>query len=249
MVRFFRAGSSSISSYGAIICAVFAILYYNRFREREVAASELAVQLSQAQLRALRMQLNPHFLFNALNTIAMLVRKEDGDAAVKMLAGLSDLLRYALDDDAAHEVPLAGELAFLERYLAIERTRFRDRLRVTVDVDADVFDALVPNLILQPLVENAVRYGVAPRAAGGAIRISASRTGSELVLTVSDDGPGLANEASMSVGVGFTNTRERLTRLYGEPGKLTFANASAGGAVVTITIPWHTRPIVAELAP
>ncbi len=233
--------------YAAIICAVFAILYYNRFREREVAASELAVQLSQAQLRALRMQLNPHFLFNALNTIAMLVRKEDGHAAVRMLAGLSDLLRYALDDDAADEVPLAGELAFLDRYLAIERTRFGDRLRVTVDVDAHVLDALVPNLILQPLVENAVRYGVAPRAAGGAICISASRTGSELVLAVSDDGPGLADEASMSAGVGLTNTRERLARLYGVTGTLAIANASAG-VVVRITIPYHTAPLVTRLA-
>jgi two-component system, LytTR family, sensor kinase len=231
--------------YAAVIAAVQAVEYWRRGRAHELAAARLGMELSQAQLRALQMQLRPHFLFNTLNTVAMLVRTNDGAGAVRMLAGLSDLLRQMLDDGAAHEVPLHEELAFLDSYLSIERTRFHDRLHIAMAVPPATLDAYLPRLVLQPLVENAIRHGVARRTAGGTLTISGARVGDALSVVVRDDGPGPSTDGrGTGDGVGLRNTRERLQRLYGARATLTLDGAPDGGATATLTIPWHTRPLL-----
>jgi LytS/YehU family sensor histidine kinase len=192
------------------------------------------------------MQLNPHFLFNTMNTIAMLVRKQESDEAVRTIAGLSDLLRYVLEDTKTHEVPLRQELEFVERYLAIEQIRFADRLKVSVHADPDTLDGHVPNLLLQPIVENAIHHGIASRSSASLIEVTARRNKDMLVLTVRDDGPGLAGATDKRTdGVGLGNSRARLAQLYGEVQSLQLANASSQGAIVTISLPFHTDPVTA----
>jgi signal transduction histidine kinase len=233
--------STNLLGYGAIIAIVYATDFYRRYRERELVASQLSAQLAQAQLQALRMQLNPHFLFNAMNTIAMQVRKAANEDAVRMLAGLSDLLRYMLEDSRPPEVPLSEELVFVERYLAIEQVRFQDRLRIEVDAAPGTKDALVPTLILQPLVENAIRHGISRRAAAGRVAIRARRTDDHLLLEVEDDGPGLGAEITPApgTGLGLKNTRARLAQLY--PGEFAFdlAESAGGGTVARIRLPFR----------
>ena len=222
---------------GAVYCAA----YYGRYRERELTASRLQGQLAHAQLQALRMQLNPHFLFNALNSISMLVRGNRNDEAVRMLAGLGDLLRGVLEEDRPNEVPLREELDFLGRYLAIEQIR-AGRLQVLVEVPPELMEACVPNLILQPLVENAIRHGIARSSAAGLVEIGAWRENGSLLLSVRDDGPGLAGAESGREGVGLSNTRARLARMYGDRQRLELANAEGGGARVTIRLPYVQAP-------
>ena len=236
--------------YTLLFAVVMAAEYYDRFRERERAAATLSIQLAEARLAALRMQLNPHFLFNTLNTVAMQVRRGDNTDAVRMLAGLSDILRHVLEDSPPQEVTVRQELAFIDRYLAIERSRFGDRLRVTVNVEPDSLDALVPNLILQPLVENAIRHGIGKRAAAGKLDIRVSRQGEMLQLLVQDDGPGLDDESDSvtpatgiplsSGGIGLRNTASRLQALYGTDGRFALESPPEGGAVARVTLPWHT---------
>jgi LytS/YehU family sensor histidine kinase len=182
------------------------------------------------------MQLNPHFLFNALNSIAMLVRGGRNDEAVRMLAGLGDLLRAVLDDQRPHEVPLRDELDFLRRYLDIEQIR-AGRLRVSVDVAPDAMEARVPNLILQPIVENAIRHGIARSSAAGLVEIGAWRENGSLLLSVRDDGPGVGEGATD--GVGLRNTRARLARMYGDAQTLEMGDAEGGGTRVTLRIPFR----------
>ena len=241
----------NLPAYGAVFGLLYAWGYYQRFRERERAASALAVQLTQARIEALRSQLNPHFFFNAMNSIAMLVRGRQNDQAVRALAGLSDLLRYVLQEDPPDEVTLAEELAFLERYLAIERIRFQDRLRIAVLPDPDTLEATVPNLILQPLVENAIRHGISRRAAAGVVEITARREGDRLLLAVRDDGPGPnADDTPVpTTGLGLRNTRARLAELYGAKQSLELSEAEAGGTIARIDLPFRTRPRSVELAP
>jgi two-component system LytT family sensor kinase len=236
--------SSNLLAYGAIVGITYAIDFYRRFKERELAATQLEAQLSQAQMTALRMQLNPHFLFNTMNTIAMLVRKQERDEAVRTLAGLSDLLRYVLEDSRTHEVPLRQELEFVERYLAIEQIRFADRLRVSIVAQPDTLDAHVPNLILQPIVENAIMHGVAARRSASMVEVKAERRDDLLVLTVGDDGPGLKGrkQDEVSEGVGLGNSRARLAQLYGEHQSLELFDARSQGAVARITLPFHIEP-------
>jgi hypothetical protein len=236
--------------YGAILGGAYMVQYYRRLRERELAATRLSAQLADARMQALRMQLNPHFLFNAMNSIAMLVRDARQEAAVDTLEGLSDLLRYVLDDSASQEVKLKRELEFIERYLAIEKIRFQDRLHVEFDVDDDTLEAMVPNLVLQPIVENAIRHGMAGRAAGTTVIVRARKEGEVLRLGISDDGPGFkgTRTARGSGGVGISNTRNRLAQLYGDQASLDAQDASPSGASVTITLPFHTEPL-ADRAP
>jgi two-component system LytT family sensor kinase len=219
--------------YFIIILISHAAIYYQRYREGELRAS-------QAQLQALKMQLHPHFLFNALHAISALVHS-DPDAADKMIARLGDFLRLTLDASATQEVPLRRELEFLNCYLEIERVRFNDRLTTSLDVDPRVLDCRVPNLILQPIVENAIRHGVAPRAAPGHVEISAERRGDVLRLEVRDNGVGLSNGSTHGSapkgGVGLSNTRARLEQLYGSAHRFELADGPRGGAVVTIEIP------------
>src|SRR5215213_4171430 len=198
--------------YWIIVVISHAADYYQRYREGELRAS-------QAQLQALKMQLHPHFLFNALHSISALVHS-DPDAADKMIARLGDFLRLTLDSAAAQEVTLKQELEFLNCYLDIERTRFRDRLTTRIEADPQVLDCVVPNLILQPIVENAIRHGVSQRAAAGHVEVRASRAGQALRLEVRDNGRGLPEGAEVQRGkqgggVGLANTRARLQQLYG----------------------------------
>ena len=222
-------------TYVAILGVVYAIEYHDRFRERDVRASRLESQLTRARLDALRMQLNPHFLFNALNAVASEVRVRRNDEAITMLVGLSDLLRYALDADEESRVPLWKEIAFLERYVDIERARFADRLRVEIEVSPELREVLVPPLLLQPLVENAIRHGIAPRDAPGSVEVGAHALGDSIVFTVRDDGVGLRADAGGGIGV--ANVRERLSELYGDRQRIDLRDRAGGGVEVTVVIP------------
>ena len=232
----------SILIYGVILGVSYAIDYYTKFRERESRAAQLESQLAQAQLQALRMQLNPHFLFNTLNGIAGLVRDGSNKSAVQMIAGLSDLLRHSLETSGQQEVPLRQELEVLELYLDIQQMRFPDRLSVRMEIEPDTLDARVPNLILQPIVENAIRHGIAPRAAPGMVSVSARRNDSLLEIRVCDDGPGLRPDAQTSdgQGIGLSNTRERLTQLYGSGHRFDMRNRAEGGVEALIVIPFRS---------
>ena len=226
--------------YFAIVGVGVALGYYARLRERERQAAQLEARLAEAQLEALRAQLHPHFLFNTLNGIAALVREGSNRAAVDMLAGLSDLLRHALANAGRQEVPLREEVEFLELYLGIQQMRFRDRLRVQIDAAPDALDALVPNLILQPLVENAVRHGVAARDRVCTVVVGARRDRDQLHLTVSDDGPGLPDylPPGREGGIGLKNTRARLAQLYGPAHTFAISNRAEGGGVeAALTLP------------
>jgi sensor histidine kinase YesM len=220
-------------------------LIHRRFLERERESARLALETSQletrlanARLDALKMQLHPHFLFNTLNSISVLMR-DDANAANRMLVRLSELLRVALKSESSQEVSLKEELEFLRGYLEIEQMRFQDRLTVDFAVDKEALDAQVPNLILQPLVENAIRHGIAPLAEAGKIRIAARRQNGFVELSVSDNGKGLIDSAKESGGIGLSNTRERLEKLYGENQKFEIASAAGGGLQVKIQIPYH----------
>ena len=206
----------------------------------ELEAAQLETQLARAQLDALRTQLHPHFLFNTLNTISVLMR-EDVATANRMLLRLSELLRLALKNAGTHEVSLRQEMEFLRSYLEIERTRFQHRLKVQTEIDPEALDALVPNLILQPLVENAIRHGVAPRPTQSTIEIRALRRNGRVELRVRDDGPGIdeMRKEAAAGGIGLSNTRARLDKLYGAAHSFQLSPADGGGTQVTITIPFH----------
>jgi signal transduction histidine kinase len=226
-----------VSVYFAIVGIEHALFYFGEAQAREVQAARLAGQLAEARLSALRMQLNPHFLFNSLNAITVLVRDEQTAAAARMLELLSDVLRQVLRADATHETLLSKELEFVERYLAIEQIRFSDRLRPRIDADPAALDSIVPSFVLQPLVENALRHGISRRASAGSLTITARVEGDDLVLTVRDDGPGLHAEPVRAGGVGLENMRARLAALYGDRASLTVANDPGGGVIATVRLP------------
>jgi LytS/YehU family sensor histidine kinase len=213
--------------------------YYRRYRDRDVRAAQLESQLTAARLRYLRHQLHPHFLFNTLNTISA-VMHEDVRAADTMLSRLSDLLRLATRHAEDQEVRLQEELDALDVYLEIMRVRMGDRLRSAVDVAPDTRDALVPFLVLQPLVENAVKHGIAARPEGGWLGVRAYRRNGMLRLEVEDDGPGVANPpGALSAGFGLGGTAERLQHLYGTAARPVLERSARGGLRVTIDIPWR----------
>jgi signal transduction histidine kinase len=228
-----------VGVYFALVGIQHSFFYFAQARERETQTARLAAQLSEARLGALRMQLNPHFLFNSLNAITVLVRDNNTAAASRMLELLSDVLRQVLRTGEPHETTLARELEFLERYLAIEQVRFSDRLRPRVDIDPALNRAAVPRFLLQPLVENALRHGIARRADAGLLQVSARRDGEHLVLTVRDDGPGLPATPHLGSGVGLSNTGARLAALYGAGATLNVANAEGGGVIATVRLPYH----------
>jgi signal transduction histidine kinase len=237
---FFLNFDWEMMTYWAIVGLSHALDFHRESQERALAAAQLETRLAEAQLQALQRQLHPHFLFNTLHTISALMHR-DIDAADSMLARLSDLLRLTLDRIGVQAVLLKEELEFLGKYLEIERSRFGDRLAVDFDIDPETFDAWVPNLILQPLVENAIRHGIGPRIGGGRLVIAARRTGDRLWLLVRDDGPGLS-EARLNAfnkgRVGLTNTRSRLRHLYGDAHRFEFHEPADGGLAVTIEIPY-----------
>jgi two-component system LytT family sensor kinase len=214
-------------------------------REREafelkVQTSELAQQLAAAQLSALKMQLQPHFLFNTLGATIVLIQQQKTAEAEAMVARLGDLLRLALDDVDAQEVPLWRELEFLRLYLSIEEVRFKDRLRVQIAADPGVSDALVPHMVLQPIVENAVRHGLGQSEEAVTIDVRAMKRDGSLALIVTDDGPGLQRTRPEQPGIGLANTRSRLERLYGDAASLAAENTPPHGARVTISLPFRT---------
>lgn len=228
----------NLLTYWIVAGATQGYVFYSRYREGELRTAQLSAQLAQAQLQALRMQLHPHFLFNTLNAISTLVHK-DPEVADQMIARLSDLLRLTLANTGVQEVPLAEELDFLQRYLDIERLRFADRLEVRMEIAPETLDARTPYLILQPLVENAIRHGIAPRAAPGRVEVRAERQDSMLVLEVRDDGPGLGAKSKGKDGVGISSTRARLERLYGAAHRFELRNTPEGGFVVRLVFPFY----------
>jgi len=237
----------SVFIYFAVLGSMQAFSYFVEARERETQAARLTAQLAEARLGALRMQLHPHFLFNSLNAITVLVRDQRAREATTMLELLSDVLRQVLRTDPAGEVPLSEELRFVEQYLAIEQVRFSDRLTVSFAVDDDVRDAAVPGFILQPLVENALRHGLANRSEDGRVEIEARREGSggsggsALVLGVRDNGVGRPPEERRVEGLGLANTRERLATLYGGRARLDLAGSPSGGTTATVRLPYRRR--------
>jgi len=228
-----------VGVYFALVGIQHSFFYFAQARDRETQAARFAAQLSEARLGALRMQLNPHFLFNSLNAITVLVRDNNTADASRMLELLSDVLRQVLRTDETHETSLASELEFLERYLAIEHVRFSDRLRPRIAIDPAIARAAVPRFLLQPLVENALRHGIARRADAGVVEIGARREGEQLILTVRDDGPGLLTTPNAPAGVGLSNTRARLEALYGAGATLEVANAEGGGVLATVRLPYR----------
>jgi LytS/YehU family sensor histidine kinase len=225
--------------YFCIAGIAHAIRYFVEANEREVQVARLSEQLSGARFAALQAQLNPHFLFNTLNTIAVLVRDNDRTGAVRIVEQLGDVLRRTLTRHRTNEVTLEEELELVRQYLAIEQARFSDRLRPTFMIDDAVRSAAVPSFALQHLVENAVRHGIAKRSDAGRVDVEARRDGDMLLLAVTDDGPGLDARAMMPGGHGIENTRERLRALYGDRASLDVGPAATGGTVATLRLPYR----------
>lgn len=238
--------------YGLILLVGHMIDSREQLAFQQTEQARLSEQLMKAQLSALRRQIEPHFLFNTLNAIAGLVREERNDAAVSMIAGLSDFLRRVVETSDRQQVPLAEELEFTRKYLEIQQVRFAERLQFSVDVGVDLLPAQVPSLILQPMVENAVKHGIAKRVQGGAIRIAASRSNGRLTLSVYNDGPGVgancvgangvkANGVGANgghPGIGIANVRTRLQSLYGNAFDLTLQNCEPEGVEATVSVPY-----------
>jgi signal transduction histidine kinase len=226
--------------YSIIIAIHFAFDYFRKYTEREVRASQLEVQLKEAQIRSLHQQLQPHFLFNTLNGISSLMYTSV-EQADRMLTYLGDLLRFSLERMNVQEITLCEDIGFIERYLQIEKTRMGDRLSVTTDFHHDTLDALVPVMITQPLLENAVKHGIAPYSRPGRIGISSRRHDDTLVILVEDTGNGMAEtlDDSLARGFGLKSTIDRLTLLYGTAYSLRYANMESGGLRVTLSLPFR----------
>jgi len=223
-----------------IVIAVHALLYYQNFRASELAQSSLKTQLAQAQLRALKMQLHPHFLFNTLHSISSLVL-EDPSKANSMIARLGDFLRLTLENSEQQLVTLKEEIEFLRTYLEIEQVRFGDRLTVAFEIEPTTLSAAVPHLILQPVVENAIQYAIAPRATPGRIHIEAKCLNGSLRLEVKDNGPGIVSNGDLieKQGVGLSNVRARLNQIYGSDFRFELMNSKDGGLTVVMEIPFQ----------
>src|SRR5882762_2455944 len=230
--------------YGTILIVNSVLESRERLAQQQTETARLNEQLSKAQLRALRQQIEPHFLFNTLNAVSGLVREGRNEAAVSMIVGLSDLLRRVLEDSSRQQVPLQEEMEFTQTYLDIQKARFADRLQLSVDVPSELWLAQVPSLILQPMVENAVKHGIAKRAQGGSIRIGASRTNGTLTLSVRNDGPSLPADWEIGSGIGIANVRTRLQSLYGEGFTLTLRNQDAGGVEASVSLPFVVGAVV-----
>ena len=238
MSKFSYGLLSSVIVYGLIAAITMVVDSRERMARQHTETARLNEQLSSARLGALRQQMEPHFMFNTLNAIAGLVRDNRNDAAVSMIVGLSDFLRRASDDSNRPLVELVEELEYLKRYLEIQQVRFAARLQVQLDFPPDLLRASVPNLILQPLVENAIKHGIAKRAKGGTIRVSGARLADRLRLSVYNDGPNVpAPRDGTCSGIGLSNLRARLEILYGGDFELDLRNVSTGGVEVLVLLP------------
>jgi signal transduction histidine kinase len=235
--------------YWTIVGGVHAARATREAREREQTAARLETSLAEARLAALREQLQPHFLFNSLNAVSTLALRGDRDAVTQALTTLSELLRMTLEIHRTQELPLAEELAFLDRYLELQQLRFGDRLTVVRLVEEDALDAAVPAMLTQPLVENALRHGIEREPGAGRVEIRASRRDGQLLLEVRDSGPGFVAAAGIREGIGLTNTRARLAGLYGARAKLECGDAPGGGGEVRITLPYRPLRMPTPVAP
>ena len=224
-------------TYSAVVAAASALDYQRRLRDEAVRVAQLQRDLSDAQVQAIKMQVQPHFLFNTLHAVNVLIEKEPA-AATRMVTRLGDLLRHTLSRAAVAEVPLRTELDVLQLYLEIEQTRFRDRLTVGIDAPAETLDALVPDLILQPLAENAIRHGIESDTGAGSVEVQVSRVGASLVIEVRNSGRGPGDEVTDRIGL--TTVRGRLARLYGDAYEFSLVGGPKGGSVARIRIPFKT---------
>jgi two-component system LytT family sensor kinase len=245
--RFYNGILSSLVLYSAILAIGYVVTSRERLAFQQTETARLNEQLSKAQLHALKQQIEPHFLFNTLNAVAGLVREGRNEVAVSMIVGLSDFLRRVLKDSTRQQVPLGEEMEFTLKYLDIQKVRFAERLQLSVDVPAELYPAHVPTLILQPMVENAVKHGIAQRAQGGSIQIAASRSNGILTLSVCNDGPNLpADWETTHSGIGISNVRTRLQSLYGEAFELSMRNQEGGGVAVSVSLPFTVTAPFAE---
>ncbi|HWR16942.1 MAG TPA: histidine kinase [Terriglobales bacterium] len=244
--NFLASGSDDLFIYSSIVILVHGWLYYQRYRDRELQATLLEAQLAKAQLQALKVQLHPHFLFNTLNSVSELMH-QDVSVAERVITRLSDLLRITLENIGTQEVTLRDELEFVKGYLEIEQTRFQDRLKVSLDIAPETLDARVPNLLLQPIVENAIRHGISRRAENGLIQIRTEKKGDQVLVTVDDNGPGLktsGRSVASNFGIGLSTTRARLDFLYGRNYALELNNRPEGGLQARIVIPYHSSVLL-----
>lgn len=237
-IRYVMELSNDVISYWLMVAFISLFDHYRRSRDIELNTAQLETRLAQARLQSLRLQLQPHFLFNTLNTISAMVY-QNPRAADEMIARLSDMLRLSLRNSEAQEVTLQEEIDFLKLYIEIMRARFEERLVVNIEVEPGQERALVPQLILQPLVENSIRHALDPSSDALRIAVRAKRDDKALMLEVSDNGPGI-DQDKLGNGIGLSNTRQRLNQLYGEEQAFTLANQSSGGLLVNIKIPFHT---------
>jgi len=251
----FRLWPLDVLTYCGFFAVSFSLDYYFKYQQRaeeaaglQLRTAQLESKLARAELAALRGQLQPHFLFNSFNALASLVRQRKNDDAVEVIAQLSALLRLAIEHTGFKETPLEQELEFIRRYLAIEHVRFAEKLRVEYDIEPATLGVLLPNIILQPLVENAVKHGISRRTTPGWIRLRAARVNGRLHVAIRDDGADDAPADSPPVagrrsGVGLANTRARLTNLYGADFRLEIAPHPEGGTIVTLDLPWRQAPV------
>ncbi|MBO6575756.1 MAG: sensor histidine kinase [Rhodothermales bacterium] len=235
---------ANVLAYWTVLGVYQAVTTFRKLRRRDAEAAVMQVELAQAHLRALKMQLNPHFLFNTLNSITALIRKEENRKAVRMTVKLSDFLRLALENRGLYEVGLRQEMEFAQRYLAIEQVRFGDRLKIEVNLEPGTEHLFVPNMLLQPIVENAVHHGIAQSDKPGVIRVTSCLDNDRLYLRVQDNGPGPGNSTGKKgTGVGLSTSRKRLERLYGDAYAISLSAAPEGGAIVDVELPAVTEPI------
>lgn len=226
-----------LTLYSSVLLVGYMLDYRERLARQQTEAAKLNEQLSKAQLSALRQQIQPHFLFNTLNAVVGLVRDGRNDAAVSMIVILSELLLRVLKDSDRHETSLGEELAFVQKYLHIQKMRFADRLRLLINVPKDLLSARVPTFVLQPIVENAIKHGIAKRAQGGLIQIRAVRSNGSLILDVYNEGPDLLPDTKQS-GTGLSNMRIRLEALYGTTFSLKMRNQEPCGVEVSVSVPF-----------
>jgi len=241
LYKFYNGLLLFLMLYGFVLVVSYVVGSRDRLAQQQTETARLNEQLSKAQLDALRRQVEPHFLFNTLNSIAGLVREKRNDAAVNMIAALSDFLRRILKESSRQKVPLGEEMEFLQRYLDIQKVRFGDRLHLKVDVPTELFHAQVPSLILQLVVENAVKHGIAKLAQGGTIRIGACRSNGSLRLNIYNDGPSLPADWETNSGIGIANMRTRLQSLYGDAFEFNMKNQAPRGVEVTVSVPFQEK--------
>jgi two-component system LytT family sensor kinase len=238
-----------ITTYFPIVLVAHVASYYQRFRERELRTSQLQAQLEKARLQSLKSQLQPHFLFNTLNSISALMLT-NVEAADRMITRLGDLLRISLETAGTQMTTLSRELEFVNCYIEIEKVRFEERLKVSIDVAPETLDATVPHLLLQPLVDNAIKHGISRMASGGEIRISVSQDDADLHLEVKDNGPGLREQGqNSSGGLGLRITRERLETIYGQDQSVEVRNLPEGGVAARVCIPLRVAAAGSEQLP